>query len=235
MARAQKIARGSFIASALGAVGIFIPSLLGSGTSNAGIAIASICGFVFLCALITGIVYLWMAKREQAVLQGDGVIARFTYSETEWKNFTEYEHKLDSAAKTSIAKIIAGFAAFFGLFYLFIDSENGKFVFAVMLALAIFVWFFAKYTTNAAHKNNLANKGSAIIAIDGVLMNDRFSCWNMLGAQFESITYCETASPKYIEFTWSMPTQGNRTIQNVRVPVPAAQEKEVPEILSRFS
>ncbi|MEI7741873.1 MAG: hypothetical protein WCJ29_05245, partial [bacterium] len=141
----SKISRVSFIVFLLGVAGVFAPSVLGMDGIDGGFALAMVSGFVALVAFITWLIFWRMSVRESRILSGDGVLARFSYSDEEWQKYTAYEHATDASNKKIIFYIISGFAVFFGVLFMFLDpEEGGPYVAAVMFGLIVLMYAVMK-------------------------------------------------------------------------------------------
>ena len=228
MTKSTKI---SLIVSALALIGTFAPYFTPWADSTNCYAISAGFIFIFILGIVSAIVYGRIGSKETSVKSGDKLIAHWTYTDLEWKNFTEEENKINRSEKKMLFLIIAGFAIFFSIIFVVSDPENGIFVAYTMLALIIIIAITAILSTKLAHLKNLKNKGEAFISIDGVIINGTFHAWNLFGNQFENVTYNQDITPKYLEFTYSIIARHDRQNESVRLPVPQTEEKNVPAII----
>lgn len=234
MSTSKKTMRGALVFTVLGVAGVFLPSILGIDGFDGGFAISMISGFVALTALITALVFWRMSVNEKAIEQGENQLAHWTYSDEEWAKFTVIEHETNKKEKKMMFYIVTGFAVFFGVLFLIIDPESGKFVALAMVGLIVLIAFVAWYSIWSAHRRNLKQKGEVFISPMGVIMNGQFHAWNMMGARLEGVTLITDVAPKCLEFTYSQRGKNGRQNTSVRVPVPAAEEHHVDELVKKL-
>jgi len=215
-------------------IGIFVPGIVGIDGMSGGFAISTICTFILLTAVVTAVIFWQMAGREAKIKKGENLLAHWQYSQKEWKDFTKNEHEIDRGYKIMLLKIIVFFALLFGIGFWIYDPENGIYVFYSMLGLIGLMTFVAYYSIWLSHKNNLASHGEVYISNQGVIINDQFHSWKILGAKLENVNYNRNAKPKYLEFEYSTIARYGREMNYVRIPVPKKEEKYVTDILKKI-
>ena len=83
----------------VGIIIIFIPSITGMDGFDGGFALSVGGGLVAVTGIITAIIYARLANAVDHILQNKNVLAHWTYSPQEWRQYTEKEHLEDAASK----------------------------------------------------------------------------------------------------------------------------------------
>jgi len=227
----------AFWALAVSLVGLFLmfgPVGLGwMDGFGGGFALAAFGLLIMIGGITTAVLFFRLAKCYDRILADKNLLARWTYSDEEWRAFTEADYKLDKKRRWVLAGIISAFAIFFGVLFAVIDPEAGIYVLFVMLGLIVLVSITAFLTSRQNYRHNVRHKGETIIASDGVILNGQLHAWNVIGSKLEHVDYVEEAPPM-IEFEYSAASRSGRDSYTVRVPIPSGQEKNARDIIQFF-
>jgi MFS family permease len=222
------------IITALAVFGIFAPSIFGMEGMNGGYAISFISFFMVIAGIIVIVIYAGRARVVNRILRSDNLLAHWTYTPDEWNNYAEKEYVTERKVKWGLFYVIAGLALFFGVLFLVIDRESGKWVFVAMLALIGIIAFTAWFTAWYNYRQNKKYLGETYITRDAVYMNRQLHIWHGLGARLESVNLDKKRGQQILELTYSMPTRTGLQYYTVRVPVPRGKEREADRVLEKL-
>lgn len=214
---------------------IFAPHIFGMDGFEGGFAISTLSFFVAIMGIIVVVIYAKRARTLDRILQGENLLAHWTYSSGEWNQYAEEEFQTERKEKRGLFYIIAGFALFFGIVFFIFDQEAGLWVLIVMLGLIALIAFVAWFTAWYNYRQNKKYLGKAYITGDAVYLNRQLHTWKGLGARLESVILAEEKSQQLLAFTYSMPTRTGRQDSTVRVPVPRGQEKVAERLAEKFN
>ena len=223
------------IITALAVFAIFAPHIFGMDELNGGFAISVLSFFLAITGIIVIIIYAKRASKLESMLKGNNLLAHWTYTPDEWRQYTEKEYQSEKKGKWSLFYIVAGIALFLGIMFFIFGGEGGLWVLVGMLALIALIAFVAWFTAWYNYSQNKKYLGEAYITPDAVYLNRQFHTWKGLGAKLESVVLAEHKSQQVIAFTYSVPTRSGRQEYTVRVPVPRAQEKSAEKLAEKFN
>jgi hypothetical protein len=210
-------------------------------------AISALSFFLALTGIIATIIYAKRASQLEGMFKGDNLLAHWTYTQDEWRQYTETEYQTQKKRNWSLFYKVAGIALFFGIvFFVFdlgivffvFDRQGGLWVLVSMLAPIAFIALFPFVAWFAPWYNYRQNKkylGEAYIVPDAVYLNRQFHTWKGLGAKLESVILVEQKSQQVLAFTYSIPTRIGRREWTVRVPVPKEQRESAEKLAERFN
>ncbi|MBI3744793.1 MAG: hypothetical protein HY261_11000 [Chloroflexi bacterium] len=200
---------------------------------DASYAIAFVSFFLFITAIIVAVIYGSRAGKLDRMLSGEGLLAHWTYSPGEWRQYAENEYRTEKSAKKLLFFIVSGFALIAGIVAVIVDRHAGIWVLFVMLALIAIIGFLAWFTTWHDYRQNLRYQGEAYISKDGIYLNRQLHLWNQLGAYLGSVEYIEE-NPPLLVFSYFAPTRTGMEQRDVRVPIPKGKEDNAKELLGKF-
>jgi len=218
----------------LSCLGIFLPSLFGLDGFDGGYAISTIALVLFLSFGLSALVIRRAAKQIDDMLAGKDLIVHWSYSQSEWRAYTEAEHITDVVEKKIIFYLIAGMALLIGIGFLIYDREAGKYVFFVMISLIVLIGFIAWWSAKRNYRNNLGRVGETYIGKHGVLLNGNYSSWTSFGARFEAVELHSQSEPKVLSIFYSLKVKNGRNTNEVRIPIPET-EKNVEKVISALN
>jgi len=230
----RKTARGALVAAAIGLFLMFAPVGLGwIDGFEGGFALAAFGMLILITGIITAAVFFRLARRYDQILSDKSLLARWTYTDAEWRAYTEADHEIDTRNRWTLAAIISAFALFFGVLFAIFAPEGGVYVLFVMLGLIVLVWLTAFLTSRQNYRRNVQRKGETLISSQGILLNGQLHAWNVIGSRLERVDYMEE-TPPLIEFEYSAPSRSGRDSYTVRVPVPFGNEASAHDIVQFF-
>jgi hypothetical protein len=223
------------VVTALAIFAIFAPNIFGMDDLNGGFAISALSIIVAITGIIVTVIYARRARLLDRILKGDNLLAHWTYSPEEWKQYTEKEFQTEKKEKRMLFYMVAGIALFFGILFFAFDREGGLWVLISMLGLIALIAFVAWFAAWYNYRQNKKYLGEAYITSDAVYLNRQLHTWRGLGAKLESVVLAEKGSRQLVAFTYSAPSRMGRQENTVRVPVPEGQEKAAEKLAERFN
>ncbi len=218
----------------LGIAAIFAPTIFGMDGFNGGYAISTLSFMLVVTGIIVIIIYSGRVRTLDKILNGDNLLAHWTYSPEEWNSYADTQYKEEKREKKALFFIIAGFALFFGVVFMIIDLENGTFVMVLMLALIAVIAFTAWFTAWYNYRENKKYLGETYISEDAVYINRQLHTWRGLGAKLDSVDLSEGKPPLLLRFVYSAPTRTGMQEYVLNIPVPKGQEEAAEKIFKHF-
>ena len=218
----------------LGIFAIFAPTIFGMDGFNGGYAISTLSFMLVVTGIIVIIIYSGRARTLDKILNGDNLLAHWTYSPEEWNSYADTQYKEEKSGKKALFYVIAAFALFFGVVFMIIDFESGIFVMGVMLALIVVIAFTAWFTSWYNYRENKKYLGETYISEDAVYINRQLHTWRGLGAKLDSVDLNQGKSQLLLQFVYSAPTRTGMQEYTVRIPVPKGQEEAAEKIFKHF-
>jgi MFS family permease len=232
----RRTANRSLIFLLLGLFMMFGPINLGwIGGMEGGFAIAAFGFIIAIAGFVSWIIFLKLARSQDAILSGKNLVVQWKYEQEEWAKYTENEHKSDRQGKKILFYIISGFALFFGILFFILDPENGIYVLYVMLGLIAVIGLTAFLSIRYSYRQNKKQVGEAIISRDGVYLNKQLHAWNIITSRLDKVILISDEQPPVIEFSYSTSGYKNNNAYSVRVPVPKGQEAAAIYIVELFN
>ena len=220
----------------LGLVIIFIPRIIGLEGFKGGFALSLLGGFMAFAGLIATLIFLRLAVYLGRITNKKNLLAHWTYTREEWKDYTEKEHVGDVAAGKSTFIIIAVITVLIGLIFWVIERDNPLVIAFIVLGI-IAVSGLAAYISNRTNRNqNRKYLGEAYISLDGAYLNRQIHLWRGLGNHLETAAYDDSlpSGPRMV-FNYSSPSRGELYHSTARIPVPPGQEEEARNIVARIT
>ena len=230
----KKVAIWALVAAFIGLFLMFGPVGFGwmDGFSG-GFALAAFGLLIMIAGITTAVLFFRLGKSYDKILSNKNLLARWTYSDAEWREFTEADYKLDRKQRWLLVGIISVFAIFFGVLFAIMDPEAGIYVLFMMLGLIVLVSLTAFITSQQNYRHNVRHKGETLIASDGLILNGQLHAWNVIGSKIERVDYMEE-TPPMIEFEYSAVSRSGRNSYTIRVPIPSDQGKSARDIVQFF-
>jgi len=223
------------VVTALAIFAIFAPHIFGMDYLNGGFAISALSFIIAITGIIVTVIYARRARLLDRILDGENLLAHWTYSLEEWNQYADKEFQTEKKEKRMLFYMVAGIALFFGVLFFLFDREGGLWVLISMLGLigliAFVAWFAAWYN----YSQNKKYLGEAYITRDAVYLNRQLHTWRGLGSRLESVVLAEKESRPLLAFTYSAPSRIGRQEYTVRVPVPEGQEKAAEKLAEKLN
>jgi len=193
-----------------------------------GYALQTLGLFVLIVGVVTWAVYRALAVRFARILRGEGMLAHWTYSEQEWRDYTESEgrERADDlkALYVSVLFIAAIVCGVFGLTH----DDAIPVMLLIWLGLAIVLGATAFVAARQGLWRNRHSHGEAIVSRLGVLLPAEEHFWGILGSRLMDATVDE--SPPTLTVTYMAPTRYGVEEYFARVRVPAGQEESAQQV-----
>jgi hypothetical protein len=202
------------------------------------IAVLMASGVVGVIAgLSNALVMPRQVRKVDALLAGQNLLARWTYSPDEWSRFIQAELARVRRVRIRLLVGLPLVGSVGGGIIGFISAPRDPFILMVALAggaglLIGLVTWGANYYDVASRRDRA---GSVYISPSGVLMGGRFYSWDSDGRSLVKVAY-ERGDPDEILFRYSYGTgRGGRAIEDVRVPVPRDHQNDAARLVAYFN
>jgi Ca2+/Na+ antiporter len=222
-----------WVITSLAAFGIIAPFTFDLDCMSGGCAIAFLCFFLTIVGVITAIIYQRRAMALDKILYGKDLLARWTYSADEWKQYADGEYRRERSGKQSLFLLIAVIALIIGIGFVIFNPEAGLWVLATMGGLIALIAFVAYFTPWYNYRQNLRYPGEVLIAPNGIYYSRQLHLWDRFGTNLARAEYKEDVQP-YLEIVYEEATDPGMREYEVRVPVPAGKEGEARELVEKF-
>ncbi len=199
-------------------------------------------GFIFgLFALMVSVlivVFFLTGKKAavkiRALVQGEGLLARWEYPGSVFRQFivSEYQRQMTNANITAGVILIAG--PFVGLFK---DGSAGLPAgIAVGAGLALFAYLLGFAMAKDFHRKALTPPHEAYLSASCVYVNGMFIDWSSYGAGFVSaeIKNDELTGWPCIFITYTVRGRYGRQTKDVYIPIPDGKIHEAQRIITQF-
>jgi len=221
----RRVVRWALVAAGIGLFLMIGPMGLGwIDGFEGGFALAMAGLLVLIGGIATAIVFQMMARRYDQIVSDLEPLARWTYSDAEWRAYTEAEHETDTRGRWRLVAIVAAFALFFGVAFVLFDREAGPYVLLALIGVTGIVSLAACLTSRQNYRRNVLRQGETLICSEGLILNGQLHAWNIIGSMLDRVDYVEGTVP-LVEFEYSAVSRTGRNSCTVRVPVPASERE----------
>ena len=185
------------------------------------------------------------AGHPDAMVAGENLLAHWTYSPQEWSQYVQSEITRGKTARTIVLLVmLVAFGIIVIPFLSAASRSRGTFLVPLMTliitfaGIGLFVWRIA---TGDVRRLKAQSTGKAFIGATGLLLNDRYYPWNVIGTSLTGVSY-EPGNPNVVCFKYlksSARSVGGQAMpdkyeKSVRVPVPIGHEEEAQSLVMRF-
>ncbi len=190
-----------------------------------------------ICVPILHVTGKSQAKTIDALLKGENLLAHWTFDQDEWRKYTENEHT--RGIRLARSTFIWTFAITLVLAVViewFADALNGTgaaIAVAIAAVLAALLGGLLYLSAKATHSRNLAGVGEVHIGPNCVYFAGRFYTWAGKMATLRKAAF-EPGDPCIVEFNWEYGSGDNRSVQEVRIPVPRGREEEAQRLVAMY-
>jgi len=163
-----------------------------------------------------------------ALQSGELVLARWTYTADEWREYTraEWKRRRLEAVVVGALLLLVGYCSGRGGG----DEGNAMMAAAFMVGVAVAGGLLGR--AYLARKANEAAPGEAVITGSAILLNGKYHVLSNETYSFQGVRYDTEAKPPLLEFSISWGTRQGQTGEKIRVPVPAGREAEAREVVA---
>jgi hypothetical protein len=219
----------------LGVIIIFIPGIIGMDGFDGGYAISVGGGFVFMVGIIAAVIYFKLAKSADTIIRNENVLAHWTYSPEQWRQYTEEEHKEDAAAKWGLFVLVAVIAVVVGIIMAIMIGEDFLIIALIILGIIAVAGLAALFSTIGSYLYNKKYHGEAYLTQDGVYFNKQMHIWKGMGNKLESIAFDkEDRELPRLTIVYSALAAYKRNSYAVRIPVPPGEETTAKMIVNKI-
>jgi hypothetical protein len=220
----------------LGLIIIFTPGIIGMDGFDGGYALSAGGLLVALTGLIAGVIYFKLARSVDSIIRNDDVLAYWTYSPEEWRQYTEEEHKEDAAAKRGLFMLIAIIAVIVGIIMAIAIGEDFLIIALIILGIIAVAGLAAFFSTIASYRHNKKNHGEVYITSDGVYFNQQMHIWKGMDNRLEEIFLDNDGTGlTRLTITYSALAAYKRNSYTVRIPIPPGQEETAKKIVGKIA
>ena len=225
---------------ALGFVGTALPWVYGF-TKSTLYGIAVLGGFVFMLGAIGAFLFGREIVLTHRLLQGQGLVAHWTYTDKEWQAFTQWavqEEKKQGLIGLGLISLMC--LAIAGGFWAFHPDSGGAAACVVIIGLTGLIWIIAGVNIFFKHKKNKKGPGVVYIGEKLVYINGSVVSWGFLGSRLESMTL-QTDPVPVITLVVSVIMMAGRTLfffrhnYTYQIPVPKGRIKEAKQIIGKLT
>jgi uncharacterized membrane protein HdeD (DUF308 family) len=221
--------------TALSILGIFNTAIFGTDGFNGGFALSFFSIFLFIMGIIVAVVYFRRAAALDKMLNGENLLAHWTYSQNEWLAFADREHLEQVKTNRSLFLLVAAISIIVGVVFVIVVPDSLVSTAITIGGLIVIIGFTALLTTWQRSNQNTKRLGEVFLNRDGVYINRELHNWASLGARLEDASIDDKhLGQSIITFTYSAPTRMGRTSYNARVPVPLGREAEAKIVLDEI-
>ncbi len=223
----------------LAAVLIFVPGWAGIDGMDGGYALSFISLWVAISAAVVAAYFALRAARLRRLLDGQGLLARWSYSPVEWQAYAGAEQREQLAENRGLWLFMAGMCLFLGAAFWLIDPEAGLFVLLVMLALTALLAAAAFGLPRLRRQRRLRQQDSqaeAWLGATGVYFDGAFFPWDLWESRLLKVDLQQAASsaPAFLRFHLLHVISFGIQNQVLLVPVPTGRLAEAQALLEQF-
>ncbi|MDD3994637.1 MAG: hypothetical protein PHT06_02390, partial [Dehalococcoidales bacterium] len=147
----------------IGIMVIFLPGIVGMDGFEGGYAVSVAGVLIFLTGLIAGLLYFKLAKSVDSIIRSENVLAHWTYTPEQWRQYTEEEHKDNAAGKWGLFMLIAGIAVVVGIILAIIIGEDFLLIALIILGIIAVAGLAAFFSTVGSYRYNKKHHGEVYI------------------------------------------------------------------------
>jgi hypothetical protein len=219
----------------LGIIMIFLPGITGMDGFKGGFALAFFGAFVVVVGIISVLVVGRFDRIAARILKKENIIAHWTYSAEDWKQYTEEEHAADKTDKRHLFILVAIISIIVGIIVLIIFPDDLLLIIYIVLGIIAMIGLTAYLSAAAPYRWNKKHPGEVYIARDGAYLNRQLHIWNGMGTRLSNASYEEgNLSLPRIKIEYSSPSLTMGNYYTARIPVPRGQEETAKEIVAQI-
>jgi len=209
-----------------------LPYLTNLNWIGLGVGASCIAGMFTVICTIASIALFVRASSLEKILQGEGLLAHWTYTPEEWAQYSKAEFMEDRAEKARLLLMIGGVAAFVGVVFLISNPESSKLILGILVGIVVLLGGLAFAIPRLNYVRSQKSR-EAYVSETGVYINGVLHNWDILGSKLESITLLIDPA-KILEVQYSIPTRRGRQQVTLHVPIPGGQEETAMRVISQL-
>ncbi len=165
----------------------------------------------------------------RALLRGQGVLARWRFSQAEWQEFASVE-VVRQRENMKMLLIITGVMMLIAEIVIVIaDAKASVFVGAILFGVWLLCFIASRFTVAKYQRMAKGPAQEVLIGREALLLGRDLHVWKGWGNRLESCGLTE-GPPMQLQIVYSSPNKNSRTETDLRVPVPAGYEAEAASI-----
>jgi hypothetical protein len=211
-------------------LGIFSPFFLGLAGIEAGdwqFGSGFLCLVAGITSFVVAIIYTKRARIYQNILLEKNLLAHWTYTAEEWKEYAQKEHEENKRDKRNLFWLVTVIAVIIGVFFIIFEPGDWLIFVPIILGIIVLAGGSALLATWLSYQQNRQRQGEVYITRQALILNRVLHAWKSAGAKLEQVKYQENQRKiPVIIFNYSTPSRGGRQDVTVRVPVPHGHEEE---------
>lgn len=188
-------------------------------------------GIAALSALLTG----WLVGRRAGefdrLLQGEGVLARWTYSPDEWRRYAIAENQRYGREKRWLYGTVSGIGALVAVALLVLGVDEAEVWATIVAGLAVFIAVIGEADVQRTRRRNLTHQGAALVGRRCAILNGVPYDWSAPRVLLEGCALLD-GEPPCVAVTYSVSTRSGRQERVLRIPVPAGHDEEAVRAVS---
>lgn len=183
---------------------------------------------------VTGIKQI---KTIEALMHGENLMAHWQFDQDEWNRYTDNEHTRGVRQARSAFLWTLGITFALVLVAVWIAGTVNATGVAIASGIAgLFAVLFGGLlylSAKATHRHNLAGVGEVYIGPVSIYFAGRYYTWEDKTAKLTRVAF-ESGDPSVVEFHWEYNAGGEKSHQEVRIPVPRGREGEAQNLVAQF-
>ncbi|MDD4923641.1 MAG: hypothetical protein PHF74_02240 [Dehalococcoidales bacterium] len=218
-----------------GIIIIFLPGIIGLDGFDGGFALSAGGLMVAITGFVAAAIYFRLARNVDSIMRNVDVLAYWTYTPEQWRQYTEEEHKEDAAAKRGLFMLIAIIAVIVGIIMAIAIRENFHIIALIILGIIAVAGLSAFFSTIASYRYNKKHHGEVYITPDGAYFNRQMHIWKGIGNQLEEISLDDDGTGlNRLIITYSALAAYKRNSYTIRIPVPPGEEETAKKIVKQI-
>jgi len=215
---------------------IFLPGWIGMDGMNGGYALSFVSLWIAISAAVITLFFWRRAAALDRLLQGQQVLAHWTYSPAEWQAYAGAELNEQIRENWALWLLMAGMCLFLGVFFWILDREAGLFVLAVMVGLTLVLAAAAFGMPRLRRRRRDGRTGEAWIGPRGVFFDGVFTPFDSWLSELQKVDWQPASGNRIacLRFHMIYLTRTAIQAQILRVPVPFGRIEEARAILESF-
>jgi hypothetical protein len=165
-----------------------------------------------------------MARRFDAAMAGNQILAHWEYPRSQWLEFIEKEYVKQRKEKWALFYLIAAITFIVVVIFAIVKRDSWLIMIIIFFSLTSILAVVAFLVPVVQHANFKKAKPQTFISNSSVYLSGEFHCWNFLGAKLESADFNQ--GQMLIALTYSYPVRAGRSETTVRIPVPPGAQNE---------
>jgi hypothetical protein len=168
-------------------------------------------------------------------LRKENILAHWTYSVEEWRNYAAEEHAADKKDKWRLFLLAVVISIIVSIVIWVIYPREVILTICIILGMIVYIGLTADFSKLAPYLWNKHTQGEAYVTKDGAFLDSRLLIWHGPGTRLMRATYEEgKQSLPELKIEYSSQNLTARNHYSARIPVPRGQEETARTIVARI-